>query len=142
MTEELLGSGAKSIRWAIWVSCLALWTFALLSPFPVQAERELLPGHATFPLSKTLHVGGYAFLTCLSAWLQVSGGWRWGLPGFLIFHGAATEFLQGFVPLRNGCWSDVGLDTAGVLLGLLLTWRWWRERQAEGLPNSLAAADG
>jgi VanZ family protein len=135
-------SRAKSRRWAIWGFFLALWTFALVTPFPIEAERELLPEQAAFPTSKTLHVGGYAFLTCLSAWLQVSGGWRWGLPIFLVLHGGATELLQCFVPLRTGSWIDVGLDAGGVFLGLALSWRWWREPQPGGLANPLAVADG
>lgn len=134
------GSQTKTLRWAIWGTFLAFWTFVLVTPFPVQAERELLPGPATFPLSKTLHVAGYAFFTSLSAWLQVGGGWRWGLLGFLFFHGAATEFLQCYVPLRTGCWLDVGLDSTGVLLGLYFTWPWWWERQVKTLGNSLAEA--
>lgn len=140
MTEEPTKEPfpAKAIHWVIWGGLLALWTFALLTPFPIQAERQLLPSQAAFPISKTVHVLGYAFLTSLSAWLQLAGGRRWGLPGFLFLHGAATEYLQSFVPLRSGCWLDVGLDTTGVLLGLLLTWHWWRERSVDCRTSPLA----
>src|SRR5262249_51056975 len=144
MTAESMGpaSPGKSRRWAIWGVLLALWTFALVTPFPIMAERELLPEQAAFPSSKSLHVAGYAFMTCLSAWLQVAGSRRWGLPIFLVLHGGITELLQCFVPLRTGSWVDVGLDTGGVLLGLALSWPWWREPHAGGLANSLAVADG
>jgi hypothetical protein len=128
MKAEATGPGnrTKGVRWLIWGGCLAVWTVALLTPFPIQAERRMLSEDAAFPTSKFLHVTGYAFLTGLSAWLGVAGRWRWALPGFLLFHGAATEYLQGFVPLRTGCWMDVGLNSAGVVLGLALTWPWWR----------------
>jgi VanZ family protein len=144
MAAESTGPASpdKSRRWAIWGLFLALWTFALVTPFPIMAERELLPEQATFPTSKTVHVAGYAFMTCLSAWLQVSGGWRWGLPIFLVLHGGITELLQCFVPLRTGSWIDVGLDASGVLVGLALSWRWWREPSAGELANPLAPADG
>jgi VanZ family protein len=113
-------------RWSIWLICLALWTLALLTPHPVHISKAVLPEHAQFPTGKCLHVGAYAFLTILGAWLGVRGWRRWLLPAVLVGHGMATEYLQTFVPQRNGCWEDVGLDTVGIVVGLVLSWSWWR----------------
>jgi VanZ family protein len=112
-------------RWSIWLTFLTLWTLALLTPHPVYISKAVLPAHAQFPVAKCLHVGAYAFLTVLAGWLGVRGWRRWLLPAFLVCHAMATEYLQNFVPLRNGSWDDVGLDTVGIVIGLVLSWKWW-----------------
>jgi len=113
-------------RWVIWGGCVAVWTLALLTPQPVMLAREVLPPASEFPTSKVLHVCTYAFLTILSAWLGVQGPKRWLLVVFLSLHGGLTEYFQTFIPLRTGSLLDVGLDHLGILLGLLLSWKWWR----------------
>lgn len=115
-------------RWAIWGVCVAGWTLALLTPWPVEVAQELLPPPSEYPMGKVLHVCAYAFLTILSAWLGVRGPRRWLLIVFLSLHGGLTEFFQTFIPLRTGSLFDVGLDHLGILLGLLLSWKWWRHR--------------
>ncbi len=85
----------------------------------------MLPARAAFPTAKTLHVSAYAGLGGLAAWLHLRGRRRWLLPGSLVLHAGLTELLQNLVPRRTGCWSDVGLDCAGLALGLALTWRRW-----------------
>jgi VanZ family protein len=113
-------------RWLIWGGCVSAWTLALLTPQPVQVAQEVLPPPSEFPTAKILHVCMYAFLTILSAWLGVRGPRRWLLVVFLSLHGCLTEYFQTFVPLRTGSWIDVGIDHLGILLGLLLSWKWWR----------------
>jgi VanZ family protein len=115
----------RIIRWLIWGVCVVVWTFCLVTPYPIEAGRVVLPPSAHFPTSKLLHVVGYAFLTVLSGWLQVSGWRRWLLLVFLVFHGAATEFIQQWVPERTGNVRDVLLDCAGIFLGFVVSWRWW-----------------
>jgi len=106
---------------------VAVWTTALLTTFPVEMSHRVLPEGYRFSAAKTLHVSAYAFLTLLAAWLPVRVRWRWLCVAFLSLHGFATEYLQTFVG-RGGALTDVGLDHIGILLGLLIGWRWWRER--------------
>ena len=37
-----------------------------------------------------------------------------------ILAACVDETIQRFVPLRNGCLTDVGIDTAGVFTGIVL----------------------
>jgi VanZ family protein len=113
-------------RWLAWWVCVAVWTAALLTTYPVKIKEAVLPDVAAFPVAKTLHVCAYAFLTATAAFLHVRGGWRWLLIAFLSFHGCATEYLQNFVG-RDGNLRDVTFDHAGILLGLFVSWRWWRQ---------------
>jgi VanZ family protein len=116
---------ARIGRWLIWGAFVLAWTFCLVTPYPVQMGRAVLPATADFPLSKVVHVAGYAFLTVLSAWLRAPGGWRWLLLAFLALHGPATEFVQRWVPERTASVYDVLLDWAGIAIGFGLSWRWW-----------------
>jgi VanZ family protein len=119
---------SPGVRWAVWALCVAAWTLVLLTTKPVHVMHEVLPERASFPVAKTGHVLAYAFLTALSGWLGVRGGRRWLLLVFLSLHGMATEYLQTFVPERTGSWTDVGIDHIGIVLGLALSWKWWRAR--------------
>jgi VanZ family protein len=114
------------LRWAVWLVYLAAWTTALLTPHPVQVAEAVLPEPAIWPASKTLHLTAYAGLAILTGWLRVPRKARWGLLLFLSFHTMATEYLQHFVPTRVPSWEDVFIDHVGLLLGLLVSWRWWR----------------
>jgi VanZ family protein len=128
-----MGTGTN---WSVWLACLAVWTVGLLTPEPVQVGQEVLPAGTAFPLAKTLHVSAYAGLTLLAAWLRLPLRRRWLLPAALGLHGAATEWLQNFVPPRDGSLRDVALDVAGITLGLLFTRRWWF-----GAPSHRPAGD-
>ena len=114
------------MRWALWVVCVVVWTLMLVTPHPARVMHDVLPEKATWPVAKAGHISAYAFLTVLSTWLGVRGGKRWLLLAFLSLHGMATEYIQTFVPGRTGCWEDVGIDHLGILLGLALSWKWWR----------------
>jgi VanZ family protein len=122
------GSVRPAWLWMVWGLFLAAWTVALLTTFPVRVQESLIPPEGHFVSSKGLHVGAYAFLTGLIGWLPVRGRWRWLLVAVLSLHGCATEYLQQFVEGRTGCWEDVGIDHIGIVLGLLLTYRWWAEK--------------
>jgi VanZ family protein len=125
LPRQVFALGTRT-RWAIWGIYVAAWTTALLTPHPVRVAEAVLPEHAIFPTSKALHIGAYAGMAILSAWLRVPGKARWGLLLFLSFHTMATEYLQGFVPTRVPSWGDVLIDHVGLALGLLVSWRWWR----------------
>jgi VanZ family protein len=115
--------------WAAWLVMLAIWTWALVTPYPVQVEHEVLPNGVGFPTSKALHVAAYAFLTGFGSFLPLRGAWRWLPFVVLSLHGFGTEFCQLFVPLRTASLRDVGLDHVGILLGLVLTLKWRLSRR-------------
>jgi VanZ family protein len=110
--------------WTAWLVMLGVWTLALVTPYPVHVEREVLPAEAAFPTSKLLHVAAYAFLTAFGALLPLYGRWRWVPIVVMSLHGFGTEFVQLYVPDRVGCLSDVAIDHAGILLGFLFTLIW------------------
>ena len=83
---------AKAGRlWVIWVILLLAWTFALVTPYPVQAGQKMLPPEATFPISKLLHAGMYAFLTAFGAFLPLHGWRRWLPLVVMSLHGFAGQ---------------------------------------------------
>jgi VanZ family protein len=114
----------ERLRWLMWSIYLTVWTASLVTPYPIQASHAVLPAGAHFPASKTLHILGYAGLTALTAWLPVRLRLRWVLVALLPLHGALTELIQNFVPLRTGSWFDLGLDCIGVALGAAVVGRW------------------
>jgi VanZ family protein len=114
--------------WSAWVLCLALWTVALLTTFPVYVREQALPSDEAvgLPVAKVLHVSAYAFLAAFALWLRPPVVWRWLLVLFLLEHGVVTECLQGFVYLRGPSVYDALIDHIGVALGAAATWwRWW-----------------
>jgi len=115
-------------RWALWLVCLAIWTVALLRPEPAHINKTLVEPYTDLPVSKFVHVGMYAGLTAFASILPMARR-RWLLLAVLSLHGMLTEFLQNYVPPREGTWSDVGLDHLGIALGLALSWYWWMRKR-------------
>jgi VanZ family protein len=122
-------------RWPIWGIYTVAWSMALLVPNPVYLVLSHGPGGkkidpalewGLFLFAKTLHVMAYALAAVLTGWLRAPGRWRWVLLAFWSLHACGTEFGQLFVPTRTGSLRDVGLDHLGLLIGVALTWRWWR----------------
>lgn len=111
-------------RWLIWGVFVAAWTYALLAPIPDLPEDTLIAEHH-FVIGKSIHVAVYTFWTLLSAWLRAPARSRWLLLAFISFHAMATEYLQQFVE-RGSSLRDVGLDHIGLLLGVALSWKWWK----------------
>jgi VanZ family protein len=112
-------------RWSVACLYVAVWSAALLTPYPADAARALEPDEA-FLLAKALHVAAYAGMAVVFGWLRAPLPFRWLLPAFCVLHAGGTEYLQGFVHDRSGSWRDVGLDHLGILLGLLASRKWWR----------------
>ncbi|MHB1422537.1 MAG: VanZ family protein [Gemmataceae bacterium] len=112
-----------------WFGCLVLWTIALLTIFPVHLGQKFVPHGFQFPAAKCLHVAAYAFLTMYLARLPL-GRWCWLGLAILSVHAVGSEFLQQFVPGRHGTIHDVLIDHLGMLLGLVLTWKYWLSRSA------------
>lgn len=126
------------VRWLIWGVYVAVWTVALVLPVPARTglpvDQLLVTWKAV--IAKTLHVTAYAVLTLLSAWLRVPLRYRGPLMFFIAAHATLTELAQwgateaGWSE-RSGMLYDVGFDHLGVLIGLVVGWKWWTrdERQ-------------
>lgn len=84
---------------------------------------------------KLAHVTEY-FILALLVWRALRRGavdawrWRWGLGtlGVGVLWAAADETHQLFARGRRGSLGDIGYDTLGVLLALLLVYGWARRR--------------
>jgi VanZ family protein len=114
-------------RWLIWLAYVVAWTAALVLPVPDTGDwtvEELGIDFRTV-FAKSVHIGAYAVMTGLTAWLRVPVRYRPLLVLFLMAHGTVTELLQLTVSHRSGQLADVAFDNLGVILGMLLTWRWW-----------------
>lgn len=112
--------------------CLAYalaWTTALLMPVPFHADPDTALAEGLFTFSKALHISAYALFTLLAAWMWLLPRWsRLFLVAGLFGHGMLTEFLQWVlhdISHRTGQWSDVGLDSIGITLGVVMSWKWW-----------------
>ncbi len=85
------------------------------------------PGQAwwTVVLRKLGHVGGYATLTALWAW-ALAGAVRHPLPiaaAISFAYACSDEYHQSFVESRHGSPVDVGVDTIGIALAILVMTR-------------------
>lgn len=124
MSDHPTTTPTVRLRWTFWLTFLAVWTAALLLPgylFPSLIVRQKPLG---IPLGKILHVACYALLAGTIPGLPLSRHGRWLLLAGLSLHAFATEFLQNFVPSRGPSLFDVGLDHAGLALGVVLVWPW------------------
>ncbi|MBX9580807.1 MAG: VanZ family protein [Gemmataceae bacterium] len=119
---------------AAFVVLLGLWTTKLLDPAPV--PEDLKEGLAALDLdflaAKSLHAGGYAFLTVLGALIfPRDRRWRRAVVAFLMPHGAGTEAGQYLMDLgRHGCVRDVLIDWAGIAAGAWVLRRWTGKRES------------
>jgi VanZ family protein len=119
-------------RWTVWLAFLLIWSVALLVPDPIGFLRGHIPDEielsedTTFLMAKTLHIGAYATAAILTGWLRAPNPWRWLLLLFWFVHADATELGQLLVPGRHGSLRDVAIDHVGLLIGLALSWPWWR----------------
>ena len=89
----------------------------LLGTKPVGGEMAAGSGI----LRKLAHFTEFAALGMCFAWLHgmlKKGKFRPFLWGVLA--AAVDETIQRFVPQRHGCLTDVGIDTAGVITGIVL----------------------
>ena len=113
----------RRMPWKWWAVALVIWTGLLVTPgdwFGAAATTKV----GEIGLGKLLHVGAYALLAGSAGWLPGSPHRRTAIALGLILHGGLTELIQTQVPARCGCWTDVGIDSVGVLLGWLTTYCW------------------
>jgi VanZ family protein len=121
-------------RWLIWIVSVTAWTVAVLYPkvpeSGVVGIDEFISAW-NYLLHKSVHVGAYAVMTLLTAWLHAPLRWRWLLVFVLTAHGTATEMGQWVMneqlhwSVRVGHLHDVAYDNLGVLIGLVIGWKWW-----------------
>src|SRR5262245_11567195 len=118
----------KSSRWRLpwryWIGMLVLWTALLLTPADLFGKTSSAKV-GDVGLGKLLHVGCYFLLSASAGWLRPALSVRLAVIPLLVLHGGFTELLQTWVPGREGCWRDVGIDSIGVFAGFLITWWFW-----------------
>jgi hypothetical protein len=123
----------SSWRWLIWKFYVTLWTIALLSPVIPEtgmAHVDEFISPWRYLLAKAVHVTAFAVMTILTGWLHAPARYRWLLVFFLMAHATATEMGQWGMQqmewsVRTGHLHDVAYDDVGILIGLLVSWKWW-----------------
>ena len=127
-TEDVSALAVRR-RWLVWSAFAVCWTAALIAP--IRDEHKWLITEWQFDLkflvAKTLHVGCYALFAMLTGWLRAPQRVRWLLIFILMGHATLTEMIQEHVPGRSGHLHDVAWDHLGIAIGLMLTWKWWRD---------------
>ena len=116
-------------RLQVWWIYFLAWTAALIAPIRDQTPWVVtsIQVDLKFLVAKTVHVGGYALFTILTGWLLVPLRERWLMMFLLMGHATLTELIQEHVPGRSGHLHDVAFDQLGITLGLIASWKWWRE---------------
>ena len=114
-------------RWLLWSVFVIVWTTALVIPVPGDAfvNIESIRINLKFVLAKSLHVFAYAAMTVLSGRLLIAPRFRWAMMYFLMFHAGLTEIIQERLVYRSGLLMDVMIDSAGVALGVAVSWKYW-----------------
>ena len=94
---------------------------------------------AVFMARKCAHLTEFAIFACLvwnalrrPRWRDARPwSWREAMEAlwFAALYAASDEFHQTFVPSREGCLRDVGIDTCGAAAGLLALWALGRWRK-------------
>jgi hypothetical protein len=108
--------------WWVWIVYAVGWTFALLSPFSIEARDAFVPEEFAFGLGKLLHIVAYAGFVVVSSRLDA----RLWLLAVVFVHAPVVEYLQRFT-YRTSQLMDVVLDWIGVGIGFALTWWSWNE---------------
>jgi VanZ family protein len=129
----------RNLPWFLWCGYVILWTALLVMPTSAINElpgQEILTGYRLL-IAKSLHIASYAVMTVLSGRLPIQARYRWILIFFLMGHATLTEMIQLNVPSlgRSGELTDVAFDNIGVMIGLLLSWKWWTRKDEEHFQN-------
>jgi hypothetical protein len=108
----------------LWLAVFIVWTLLLVTPGNWLPGGGRIGSFTGITYGKLLHLTAYAALAGSAGWLRGTLTRRTLISLSMILHGGLTELAQTQVPYREGCWSDVGLDSIGVVIGLLAS-RWW-----------------
>jgi VanZ family protein len=92
-----------------------------------EQQRQARALELQYPVRKLAHMSEYAILAMLLIWhlgsYQLRIKWVYILTGVIASGYATTdEIHQLFVSGRSGNYLDVGIDSIGALLGILLWW--------------------
>jgi len=123
---DILLSIPVAYRWATTIAFIVVIVGLSVTPGIERADSNLfswLYANTSTPIQKAMHVAAYAVLAIL---------WMWTLAGVESIYvrsalslvlalsiGIALEWYQTTVPGRFGSISDVFLNAAGVLFGLI-----------------------
>lgn len=102
-------------RWTVLVLALTFGLAALICWFTLKPQD--LPKSDAFPSDKIAHGLAFFALILPVATLRPRHLW-WVLPSAVTL-GAAIELLQPFLG-RQGEWTDLGANFAGLVIGLLV----------------------
>lgn len=106
--------------------------------FPWMDENNIMA--VVMIVRKWGHISEYAVLTALvwrARWQPQRGDmrpWDWAIAAealwVAVLYASTDEFHQTFVPSREGCVQDVGIDSSGALAGIFVLWIFerWRKR--------------
>ncbi len=113
----------KLLRWACVIVWMAVIFFFSAQPHSGEVTKQYLGG-LNVPIRKAAHMTEYAILFLLSRWAAFgttgSTNLRAWLPVLLsVAYACTDEFHQSFVPGRSAQFSDVLVDSTGVLLAVI-----------------------
>ncbi|RQO63083.1 VanZ family protein [Paucibacter sp. KBW04] len=114
LLRPLLSSDAARRAWR-WIGLLLFFiiSYLALSPAP--------PKGLDTGWDKANHLLAFASLAFCGFWsLRTLKQRLLGLPLSLLAYGGAIELIQFFVPGRSCEWADLGADSLGMALGLLI----------------------
>jgi|SRR5687768_13593427 hypothetical protein len=133
MNLRILASNCAHARPAkhhVMLPLLIMAAFYWLSSLPGTPSAEDPAAYAVFylvppTLQNALHVPAYALLAtawqwALRAWLSGSNACAVSALGIAVLYGVLDEWHQSFVPGRFASLTDVLLNAAGAIAGILL----------------------
>jgi VanZ family protein len=113
----------KALRWTAVIAWMAVIYFFSAQPHSGEVTRQYLGGF-NVPVRKAAHMTEYAILFFLTRWATFgttdSINLRAWIPALLSVGYACTdEFHQSFVPGRSAEFTDVLVDSTGVMISWL-----------------------
>lgn len=106
---------------------LALTWMAIIFWFSSQSTMFHLPEDMLDTIfKKSSHAAAYGVLWAL--WWLATGRRPWLALALTVGYAISDEWHQTFVPGRHGQWFDVGVDTVGALLAMVLVHSRWGRR--------------
>ena len=95
---------------AFWLAIVSATSFALV-PSPPSSIADIS--------DVVLHLSAFLVLTYLLAMAHFRRRQLW-CAGLMFIYGAGLELTQGLLGTRVAEWKDLGVDVAGIAMGLVL----------------------